>query len=227
MNSNPEKKIKISPGQLWNSAGLVQQLVLTAGLLIAYIVIRILTQGNPQSYPGMQNWIANLHSLFKVQYYVRDLFAAPFIGASISLLLFGLDSLAGLLQKKEMKTWVHRSDNMLPVNKTQRHWAFLITFSGSAVEEIMFRAFIFTALIPLWDTWIWSALLLSAVFSLLHAGVQGFWSTVWIFLISIVLCFLLTAGYSIYALVLIHISINLMNLFLIPYLLKRIEKDRN
>lgn len=218
--------MEIGPEQLWNAGSLIQQVIFAGVLLIIYLIIRFLANADPQSHPGLQNWLQNLHGLFYLQKGTMILLAAPVLGAVFSVLLFGMDSLAGLLQKKDMKLWIRRSDNMLPENTVQRRWALLITLSGSTVEELMFRAFIFTALLPVWNSWIWAALLISAVFSLLHTGIQGFWPSVWIFIISVLLCYLLTAGFSIYTLILIHIGINLTNLFVFPRILGHFQ-NRN
>jgi membrane protease YdiL (CAAX protease family) len=220
---NKDDRIRIRPEQLWNSTGLLQQAVFSAVLIFSYLGIYLLNDANPGAYPGLDNWLQSLHSLFRLRQGMTLILLAPLIGAALSLLIALLDTAAGLLQKADIHTWIHRTDDLLPDNRRQQYWAFWISLTGSTVEELMFRAFLFTALIPVWNSWVWAALLLSAVFSLLHTGVQGFWSSLWIFFISVLLCYFLVLGFSIYALILIHISINLMNLFGIPYLLKKWE----
>lgn len=85
----------------------------------------------------------------------------------------------------------------------------------------MFRGFIFIAVMNLWGTWIWAALILSALFGFLHAGLQGFWSTLWIFIVSVLLCYFVVLGKSIYFLILLHMIVNITNLFILPLLTKK------
>ncbi len=223
MNNDPlnENKLNITPDQLWNIKGIIQQIVMVALMAIIYIVIVNYTGRSPGVHSGLENWLQNLHALFYTNTLLRDMFVAPVMGVAIAGSLFFLDTAVGYILKKNIFNWIHRADYMLPGNKTERNWALRIAIMGSTVEEIMFRGFIFIAIVPIWTSWIWSALLLSAGFGLLHAGVQGFWSTLWIFIISLLLCFFIILGSSIYFVILLHMTINITNMFILPYFLKR------
>jgi len=213
--------MKVTPELLWNSLGMIQQAVMSILLLFVYVLISIIIARSSSVHPGLENWMQNLQSLFHSDSILMDIIWGALAGLGMALLLSGLDIIVGFLGRKNVREWVHRSDYMLPVSPIQKRWALSISLSGSIVEEIMFRGFIYMAIIPLWSHWIWAALLLSAVFSLLHAGIQGFWSTLWIFMISIFLCYFISQGGSIYFVAIAHVVINIANLFLIPLLFKK------
>ncbi|MDD3095546.1 MAG: CPBP family intramembrane glutamic endopeptidase [Candidatus Neomarinimicrobiota bacterium] len=217
---------EVDPKHLWNASGIIQQLLLILIMGIAYFFVRMRISANPGEYPGFENWLQSLHNLFRFPSPPAFLLRAVLIGVGSALLLLGLDTLAGFIRKKALSTWIHRSDCFLPLNREQRNWAIAITLLGSFVEELLFRGFIFSAMLPVWNSWIWAALILSAVFSFLHAALQGFWASLWIFLISVLLCGFVVWGFSIYELALIHISINLMNLFVIPFLFAKTGDGR-
>ncbi|MCK4531085.1 MAG: CPBP family intramembrane metalloprotease [Candidatus Marinimicrobia bacterium] len=223
MDNEPqsENKMKITPEQLWNSLGMIQQAVMSILLLFVYVLISIIIARSVSAHPGLENWMQNLQNLFHSDSILTDLVWGALAGLGMVLLLSVLDIIVAFIGRKNIREWIHRTDYMLPVTPIQKRWALSISLSGSIVEEIMFRGFIYMAIIPLWSHWIWAALLLSAVFSLLHAGVQGFWSTLWIFMISIFLCYFISQGGSIYFAAIAHVVINIANLFLLPLLFKK------
>mgnify|MGYP001362385694 CR=1 FL=1 len=228
MNHDPmnENKLGVSPDQLWNAAGVVQQLITVALMLAAYAVVSLMVRRSPGAYPGLAEWLDALRGLFTLKDLGPGILRGIPAGILIAGILFFLDAAAGLLTRKPLKHWIRRTDYMLPLTKKQKKWALGIAVSGSAVEEALFRGFFFMALLPLWSSWIWSALLLSALFSLLHAAVQGFWSTLWIFLVSAVMCFFVMRGTGIYFVMAAHMAVNLTNLFVLPPLLDRMRVSR-
>ncbi|MCK5816627.1 MAG: CPBP family intramembrane metalloprotease [Candidatus Marinimicrobia bacterium] len=223
MDNEPqsENKMKVTPEQLWNSLGMIQQAVMSILLLFVYVMILIIIARSVSAHPGLENWMQNLQNLFHSNSILMDIVWGALAGLGMVLLLSVLDIMVAFIGRKNIREWIHRTDYMLPVTQIQKRWALSISLSGSIVEEIMFRGFIYMAIIPLWSHWIWAALLLSAVFSLLHAGVQGFWSTLWIFMISIFLCYFVSQGGSIYFAAIAHVVINITNLFLLPLLFKK------
>jgi len=216
-----ENKMKITPEQLWNSLGMIQQAVMSIVLLFVYVLISIIIARSVSAHPGLENWMQNLQNLFHSDSILTDIVWGALAGLGMVLLLFVLDIIVAFIGRKDIREWIHRTDYMLPVTQIQKRWALSISLSGSIVEEIMFRGFIYMAIIPLWSHWIWAALLLSAVFSLLHAGVQGFWSTLWIFMISIFLCYFISQGGSIYFVAIAHVVINITNLLILPLFFKK------
>jgi len=216
-----ENKLKVTPDQLWNSLGMIQQAVMSILLLFVYVLISIIIARSVSIHPGLENWMQNLQNLFHSNSLIMDLIWGALTGFTLVIILTVLDIFIAMIGRKNIRTWLHRTDYMLPETPKQKRWALSISLSGSVVEEIMFRGFIYLAIIPLWSHWIWAALLLSAVFSLLHAGVQGFWSTLWIFLISVSLCYFVSQGGSIYFVAMAHVVINITNLFILPLFFKK------
>ncbi|MCF7833240.1 MAG: CPBP family intramembrane metalloprotease [Candidatus Marinimicrobia bacterium] len=223
MDNEPqhENRIEITPEQLWNVLGMIQQAVMLIILFFVYVVVSIIIARSASVHPGLVSWMQNLQNLFHSDNIPMDLVWGALAGFGLALFLSVLDTLVAVIGKKNVRQWLHRTDNMLPVTRVQKRWALSISLSGSIIEEIMFRGFIYMAIIPLWSHWIWAALLLSAVFSLLHAGVQGFWSTLWIFIISVFLCYFIAHGRSLYFVAMTHVIINISNLFILPLFFKK------
>ncbi|MBN2780461.1 MAG: CPBP family intramembrane metalloprotease [Candidatus Marinimicrobia bacterium] len=228
MNHDPmnENKLGISPDQLWNAAGIVQQLITAALMLSAYAVVSLMVRRSPGVYPGPAAWLETLRALFDLKDLGPGILWGIPAGMLIAGILFLLDAGVGMIATYPLRHWVRRTDYMLPLTKKQKKWALGIAVSGSAVEEALFRGFFFMALLPLWSSWIWSALLLSALFSLLHAAVQGFWSTLWIFLVSLIMCLFVARGTGLYFVMAAHMAVNLTNLFVLPQLLDRMRFTR-
>jgi membrane protease YdiL (CAAX protease family) len=211
-----DRKDDISPELLWNALGMFQQLIMFTLMLIVYVVISLIVSRSLTPHEGLSAWMNSLQSLFVSKHIVKDLALGAGAGVAAVLVTTVLDTLIAIISRADLKEWFHRTDYLLPETKKQKQWAWIISLSGSIQEEIMFRGFILMAILPLWSHWLWAALILSAFFSLLHAGVQGFWSTFWIFLISVFLCALIALGASIYVVMTAHIMINVFNLFVVP-----------
>ena len=216
-----ENKLDITPDQLWNVQSIIQQAVMAVIMIASYFLVRYMIGTSPGQFSGLENWLERLHALFATKSLPSDMFTGVLTGFALAVVLFFLDAGVGIILRRNIKLWIHRSDYMLPVDKVQRKWALTTALVGSPVEELMFRGFIFLGILPIWNTWIWSAMLLSAVFSLLHAVVQGFWSTLWIFIVSLLLCYFVTIDKSFYFIALVHAMLNVTNLFILPHILKR------
>ena len=220
MTEEPFKRKKdIDPSMLWNSIGMYQQLIMFAILLIVYVSVFLIISRSSNPHPGMENWMNNLHSIFTSGHIIRDVLFGVILGVFAVAFTTLLDTVVAIFARVDLKEWMHRTDYLLPQTKIQKRWAWLISLSGSIQEEIMFRGFILLAIFPLWSHWIWASLILSAFFALLHASVQGFWSTLWVYLISVLLCAIIALGGSIYLAAVTHVTINVCNLFVIPKIL--------
>jgi len=206
---------------LWNSMGMFQQLILFTLLLVVYVAISLIIARSTIAHPGLESWMSNLHLLFVPDSILKDVLFGVLLGILAVLLTTLLDTLVAFMHKEKLSEWMHRSDYLLPQTRVQKRWAWGISITGSVLEEILFRGFILLAILPLWSHWIWAALILSAVFALLHANAQNFWSTIWIYLISILLCAIIALGGSIYLAVVTHVTINVLNLFFIPAVMNR------
>lgn len=208
--------LNIKSDMLWNKTAFIQELIFLAIALIVYLVsFSVFTWGR-QDRPLFFDWFGNVNAMFSDPHILVSIGIGAVAGIVIALIFSSADALVGLLSGKNIKKWVGRQDYLLPKTDSERKWALIIGFMGSSVEEVIFRCFIFLSLAPLWSGWIWAALILSAGFTLLHAGMQGFWSTIWIFCISLILCFGVHRGMSLYFLAAAHIMINYTNMFLVP-----------
>lgn len=211
---------------LWNKWGMIQQAITFVVLFFVYTIIVLTLHRSPKPLIGLHQWRESLLNLFVTPKWYWEILLGLVLGTAISHVLLTLDILVAWIFRKNIPQWIHRADHLLPVGKSQRTWALSISIVGSILEEIIFRAFIFLAILPLWSHWIWAVLILSTIFALFHAGVQGFWSTLWIFLSSIILCQSIAAGFSIYFVSAVHIMMNINNLFLIPLLYYRKQKSQ-
>ncbi len=200
---------------------MIQQAVMFTLMLIVYVIISTINSGSNAGHAELENWLQDLHKLFVSETLLNDILSGATAGFALSILLFVLDAFVAFIARTDVREWIHRTDYLLPHTKKQRSWALSITLVGSIQEEIMFRGFIFLAILPIWSHWIWAALILSGLFSFLHTSVQGFWSTLWIFIISLMLCFFISQGKSIYFIALAHVMINMTNLFILPFIFKK------
>ena len=214
-----QNQYDIDPAMLWNSMGMFQQLIMFTLMSIVYVVISLIISRSSGTHPGLENWMQNLHALFGLHSILRDILFGVLIGILAVLLTTLLDTFIAVISRRDLAKWMHRTDYLLPQSKMQKRWAWAISVTGSIQEEIMFRGFILLAVLPVWSHWIWAALILSAFFALLHASVQGFWSTLWIYMISVLLCAIIALGGSIYLAVVTHMTINVCNMFLLPKIL--------
>lgn len=200
---------------------MIQQMIILILMLIVFLIVNYLSVYARVDHPGLQHWLAKLHELFIISSFLKDIIYGALFGLALAISLQLFDAMIAVIAKKNVRTWIHRTDHFLPETLKQKRWALAITVVGSSVEELLFRGFIFMAIMPIWSHWIWSALILSAIFALMHANIQGFWSTVWIFLISLILCMSVADGKSLYFIASLHILINITNLFILPKLFKK------
>ncbi|HDR04938.1 MAG TPA: CPBP family intramembrane metalloprotease, partial [Candidatus Marinimicrobia bacterium] len=172
----------------------------------------------PGRFPALQAWSNRVLAALQMSDAVY-----LFWGIGIAILLSILFTVAEIsLSKIQGASWddrLHNADFLLPQTQKQKQNAALINISASTVEEILFRAYFFLALLNLWTHWLWAALLVSAVFALLHTNFQGFTASVWIFISSLILVWLLQTSGSIWPGVLLHFVLNSLNLFILPKML--------
>ncbi|MDZ7822077.1 MAG: hypothetical protein U5N26_09860 [Candidatus Marinimicrobia bacterium] len=138
------KTFRIRPEQVWNVQGMIQQLVMLLIMLAVYTVARLLTQDPEGGYTGLISWLQQFHGLFRTPHLLSDLLTGALAGAALAGMFLLLDVAVGYIRDRaKLNEWIHRSDFMLPENRKQRKWALGIALSGSAIEEILFRGFIF------------------------------------------------------------------------------------
>jgi len=161
-------------------------------------------------------YVARVQSYFFTGDLSGDSLLGVLSGVVILLLILGSDSVAAKIKHQPIKDHVLRNSHLLPRTSGQHFIALLVGINAGIFEELFFRGGVFTLLLLLLHSTELAILITAGVFALLHAPVQGWYSTAWIFLVGIFLNLLLLSAGSYYAPIFCHITINLGNLFIIP-----------
>ena len=212
----------MGPDIIWGKPGLFQQVIFALVALSIWAIVTFMISLNPASHEALIEWQYRVSGLFHFNNIVTYLGLAILIAAGLSLLFLILETLIAMLKNEDITIRLQRNDFLLPVTPGQKWRALGIIFTGSLVEEILFRAYLFQALFPLWNHWIWAALIVSAIFALVHTNMQGLSASIWIFLTSMLLITILMQTSSLLYAVILHFSINFFNLFIIPKGLRKI-----
>jgi len=207
---------QVTPDLLWSKFSIIQH-------IIFWIIAIALWWG--------LHWIASNYEPATVpiwQYVSRIkfyLFTADFnhaailgilTGAVLLFLITGIDFIVAKLKNQPPTQQILRNHYLLPRNSKQRFIAVLLGVNAGIFEELFFRGGVFVFLLFLTNSAVFSILVTSALFALLHTSIQGWYSTLWIFLVGITLNVLLIVTGSFYASMFCHITINLGNLLVIP-----------
>jgi uncharacterized protein len=208
----------ITPDMLWGKAGWLQQGIYWLAAFFIFAAVWLPTYLMPSRFPALENWQNRvLNALLTAD--LKFIIWGIGLGLLLALLFAGAEI---LISKMKLEAWdkrLHNADFLLPQTKKQKQNAALINVSASIVEEILFRGFFFLALANLWTHWLWAAVLVSAVFALLHTNFQGFTASVWIFISSLILIWLLQKSGSLWPGAVLHYMLNSLNLFLLPKLI--------
>ncbi|MGC9512583.1 MAG: CPBP family intramembrane glutamic endopeptidase [Fidelibacterota bacterium] len=208
--------IKISASLVWSPIGFYQQIFLWLFTAAVPAIVWLFYSINPLKYQSLYRWLTRVGELITLENLIPDLVLGLLAGAILSLLFLLLEWLISRIKGESPTERLSRQDELIPKTSVQRRWAFAINLSASMVEEILFRAYLFMALITLWNHWLWAALLLSAIFAFVHTNIQQMSATVWIFITSLILSYFTVTRLSLIMPWGIHLSVNLMNLFIFP-----------
>lgn len=215
MDKDPNE-VKITASLVWSPIGFYQQTFLWLFTAAIPAVVYLFYSINPVKYSSLYNWLSRVGSLFTIKKLLPDFFFGLLIGTVLSLMFLFFEWLISRIKGESPKDRLSRQDELIPKTRVQRRWALAINISAATMEEILFRAYFFMALINVWSHWLWAALLLSAVFAFVHTNVQQMSATVWIFLTSLILCYFTFTHQSLTIPWGIHLSVNLVNLFVFP-----------
>ncbi|MEA3500067.1 MAG: CPBP family intramembrane glutamic endopeptidase [Candidatus Marinimicrobia bacterium] len=219
-NNKQNNKLKLTPELIWSKLGIYQEIILLGVILATYAISRFIYNLNPIKHHSIYEWHNRVFEIFNLQDVFSFLIKGILIGIMVSFIITILDIIISKLQNEAWYKNITRNDFILPKTVGQKKMAAIIIFSGSFVEEIIFRGLIFFALLPVWNSWIWAALIVSSIFAFFHADIQGFLSSVWIFFISMVLSFLIFKYQSIVIIYSTHVTMNLISIFLMPQLIE-------
>ncbi len=219
-NKGQNTKFKLNPELIWSKLGVYQEIILLGLILTIYVISEFVYKMNPVKHHSIYEWHKRVFSIFELKDAFPFLIKGALIGILVSFMIVILEIIISKLKKENWYSNLTRNNFLLPKTKHQRKMATVIVFSGSFIEEVIFRGMIFFAILPIWNSWIWSALIVSSIFAFFHADVQGFLSSVWIFIISVILSFLIFEYQSIVIIYSTHLTINLISVFLMPQLIE-------
>jgi len=211
----------MGPDVIWGSAGYFQQLIFLTAALTVWAVTALLSALNPVRFSSVILWRERVAELFRLEHGGSYFFYALVWAVLLSVLFLLLELLIALFRREDPLRRLSRNDHLLPVNRKQRWMAAGIIIIGAFSEELLFRAFLFRSLENLWDHWFWAALLVSAVFALVHTNMQGLSASLWIFITSLLLVTVIVTTRSILYAVMLHAALNAVNIFLIPPVTRR------
>ncbi|MDD3806925.1 MAG: type II CAAX endopeptidase family protein [Candidatus Marinimicrobia bacterium] len=215
MEKDPNE-VKIKASLVWSRIGFYQQILLWIITAAIPFFIYLFYSINPLKYTSLSNWLSRVGDIITLRRFLPDYVIGLFIGAFLSLFFLLMEWLISRIKGELPKERLSHQDELIPKTSLQRRWAFAINLSASIMEEILFRGYLFMALINLWNHWLWAALLLSAIFAFFHTNIQQMSATVWIFITSLVLCYFTVTRRSLVIPWGIHFSVNLVNLFVFP-----------
>lgn len=225
MNENREE-IKITASLVWSPAGFYQQIFLWLFTLSIPSIVYIIYTLNPAQRTGLYDWLIHVKALFNLNHFILYLLLGLAGGIILSFIFLLLEWLIGRIRGEDAHERLYRHDELIPRTRVQKRWAALINLSASVMEEILFRAYLFMALIYIWNHWIWAAVLVSAIFAFVHTNIQQLSATVWIFITSLFLClFTVKLGGLAFPWGM-HFGINLVNLFIFPRISERLFHER-
>lgn len=225
MNENREE-IKITASLVWSPAGFYQQVFLWLFTVSIPTVVYIVYSLNPVNRTGLYDWLFRVKELINLNHFISYLVLGLAGGIVLSFIFLFLEWFIGRIKGEETHERLYRNDELIPRTPVQKRWAALINLSASVMEEILFRAYLFMALIFVWNHWIWAALLVSAIFAFVHTNIQQLSATIWIFITSFFLClFTVKLGGLAFPWGM-HLGVNLVNLFIFPKISERLFHER-
>ena len=219
-NNEQNNKLKLTPELIWSKLGIYQEIILLGLILATYIISEFIYQLNPVKHYSIYEWHNRVFSIFNFQDVFSYLLKGILIGILVSFIIAALEILISKFKKEIWYKNLTRNNFLLPQTVTQKKMATIIVFSGSFIEEVIFRGLIFFAILPIWNSWIWAALIISSIFAFFHTDAQGFLASIWVFIISIVLSFLIFEYQTIVIVYSTHLTINLISIFVMPQLIE-------
>jgi len=211
-NGNP----KVTPDLLWSKFSVIQHIIFwIIGIALWWGLHWIASNYEPVT---IRIW--QYVSRIKFYLFTTDFNHAAvrgiLVGSMLLALITGVDFIVAKFKNQTPAQQILRNHYLLPRNSKQRFIAVLLGVNAGIFEELFFRGGVFVFLLFISNSAVFSILVTSALFALLHTSVQGWYSTLWIFLVGITLNVLLIVTGSFYASMFCHITINLGNLLVIP-----------
>jgi membrane protease YdiL (CAAX protease family) len=216
--ASDKQEQKITASLVWSRIGFYQQVFLWLFTLSIPAVVYLIYSINPLKYEGLFGWLTRVKQLININNIFIYFIGGIMGGLLLSLLFLAMEWAISRFKGESPRERLSRQDELIPKTTVQKRWAFGINLSASIMEEFLFRAYLFMALINLWNHWLWASLLVSAVFAFVHTNIQQMSATVWIFITSFALCYFTYTHQTLIIPWGIHLSVNLVNLFIFPKL---------
>jgi|GEM_PF-1967998 len=214
-NSSPTQP-EITPELLWSKYSLIQHLLFWLIALGVWSSLHWLGSTQERFTIPIWRYVAQVQSYGFTGDLAGDAVRGVLSGAVILLLILGSDVVVARVKGQPAREQILRNSHLLPRSPRQQFIAFLVGTNAGIFEELFFRGGLFTLLSLLLRSPELAILVTAALFALLHAPVQGWYSTAWIFLVGVFLNLLLLYSGSYYAPIFCHVTVNLGNLFIIP-----------
>ncbi len=222
---NKKPREQISPEILWSKYSVIQQLIFW---LVGFAIWKGLNW-LAASYESLTLPIWRYVSTVRYYTYAGDMQVMMLIGTIsgviILLLLMLTDYLIARSKGEKPSRHILRNHYLLPRTDKQRYIALFVGVNAGIFEELFFRGALYILFFILTGSVILGILFTAILFAILHAPIQGWYSSLWIFLVGIFLNILLLQTQSYYAPIFCHVIINMGNLFIIPALLEEELED--
>ena len=215
-NSTKSVRNRVTPDLLWSKYSIIQHVVFWVIALGIWWGLHYLARTREAWTIPLWQYLSRIRFYFFTGDFNHAAVRGILIGAAILFAITGFDWLVAKLKGDPPVTQILRNHYLLPRTPKQRFIAVVLGVNAGIFEELFFRGGVFFLLLLLTRSAIFSIVVTSAVFALLHTSVQGWYSTVLIFLVGIVLNLLLLLTDSFYAPIFCHITINLGNILVIP-----------
>lgn len=209
---------RISPEILWSKYSVIQHIVFWILAIAGWHALHWL--GSHAERWTLQIWlyVARIRSYFFTGDFSGQVFLGALTGLGILAIILVVDVLTARIKGERPVRHILRNYQLLPRTTRQQLIAMVVGINAGIFEELFFRGAVFVLLLNIAGSTLIAVILTSLLFAVLHTPVQGWYSTVWIFVVGIVLNILLIRTDAFYAPILCHIIINAGNLFVIPAL---------
>jgi len=207
---------QIPPDLIWSKYSVIQGVVFWLLALGTWHGLHWLGRNYEQFTLPVWRYVSRVRYYFYTGNFDRMVMLGLVIGA---LLLGGLllaDLLIAKIKGIKPARQVLRNYYLLPRTNKQSFIALILGINAGIFEEIFFRGGLFTLFLFLTHSVTLGILITSVIFALLHASLQGWLSTFWIFLFGVVLNILVLYTGTYIAAIVCHITINVSNMFLVP-----------
>jgi membrane protease YdiL (CAAX protease family) len=222
-NNNPREHI--SPDLLWSKYSVIQQLIFWLVGLAAWHGLNWIGANYERFTLPIWRYVSTFRSYFFTGNMQGMILLGTICGLAILGLLVLTDYIIARSKNEKPAKHILRNYYLLPRTNKQRYIALFVGINAGIFEELFFRGALYILFFILTGSVVLGVLFTAILFAILHAPIQGWYSSLWIFMVGIFLNILILQTESYYASIFCHIVINIGNLFLIPAMLEEELED--